>query len=135
MNSETRKMLEEAFAQDDIAIAAYERLQRHMQQRSGDDAVYETNAEARPMKQQSAAMNDETASQWNNWARVHIDVFGREVLTPARGQVISEVRHQLRAEIAELRNEVAELRDDPPVAVLIDGKITKMLGRNASDAA
>ena len=152
MNPETRRMLEEVYAQDDLARAEFERHQRQMKQRSGDDSglVFKTH-EARPMQQQAAVMNDETARQWNEWARAHIDAFRREVLTPAIGQVISEIRREfteringvidviaeetgaenreLRAETDRLRTEVTELK------AIIDGKVMPLRGQRDVDAA
>lgn len=131
MNSETKQLLQEAYALDDIARADFER-DEHQQtkQRSGDNSGLVFKAyETKPMKQQVAgAMDAASAKAWNDWAiniardmaastfDVNIKKFSEDLIDAIAG-FVAEREHKLRNKIIDvfaqiLCEEVGKVRDE-----------------------
>jgi hypothetical protein len=135
MDEETRRMLEEAYVQDDKVRADFERYEwlhgrEQLKKRSGEASglIFKTHEPAaRPTQQRSATMDSATAAKWTEWVQAHIrNAFAEhnEQLTEAMGEVISEIRHELRKEFTE---QVGALRTELTISSAIaKGEIAQL---------
>ncbi len=141
MDGETRRVLENAYRQDDEARAAYDRheSQREREQlkkRSSDDfgLVYKTTytPTARPV-QQANVLDPVAQEAWNRWCDQRIlKLFKPGALL---GNVISETislvraewRKEIAAEAEKLREEISGLRIDEVVGrSVLRGEINEL---------
>jgi hypothetical protein len=121
-----RKELKEAFAADDEAKRDFEQWQaKHAlvqhKKYAGEGLVFKTFELQSPM-QSTTTMDPVIAETWDRWAEAHINkalaeqpVFS-EAQVAVMGEVVSQLRKQLRAEFAI---EIAKLRSS--VNKIIEG--------------
>jgi hypothetical protein len=85
----------------------YEREQERLVTRKAPGLIHKTREDA--LVQQQRTTQDQW-HEWNAWVDGRINKAFAETLTDAIGIALSEVRKQLRDEIAELRAELRALR-------------------------
>ena len=134
-------MLDEVYAQDDKAREDFERYERQRETRraqlktkSGDlDLIYKTHVpQPIPQQQQSAAMDDATAKQWNSWLSTYV-ARELEANNKETEEVIVEfVCEYVQKHLKSVREEIASLRADMNVQTGVARGEIKELKRNVS---